>query len=52
VVSQSSAEAEYGVMTHTVCKMMWLKNLMMKLDFRQPRPMPMHCDNQLAIYIT
>jgi len=24
----------------------------MELDFRQPGPMPMHCDNQFAIYIT
>ena len=23
----------------------------MELDFRQPRLMPMHCDNQYAIYI-
>jgi len=22
----------------------------MELDFRQPGPMPMHCDNQFAIY--
>ena len=24
----------------------------MKIDFRQPGPMPMHCDNQPIIYIT
>jgi len=23
----------------------------MELDFRQPGPMPMHCDNQFVIYI-
>ena len=51
MVSRSSAKAEYRVMAHTVCEMMWLKNLMKELDFRQPRPMPMHCDNQSAIYI-
>ena len=28
-----------------------LKNLLMKLDFRQPGPMSMHCGNQSAIYI-
>ena len=27
------------------------KNLLMELGFRQPGPMPMHCDNQFAIYI-
>ena len=39
-------------MTHTTCKMMWFKNLMMKLGFKRPRLMPMHCDSQFAIYIT
>ena len=28
-----------------------VKNLLMKLGFRQPGLMPMHCDNQFAIYI-
>ena len=51
VLSRSSTEAEYKVMTHTACKMMWLKNLIMELDFRQPGPMSMRCDNQSAIYI-
>ena len=51
VVSRSSAEAEYRAMTHTVCEIMWFKNLTMELDFRQLGPVPMHCDNQLAIYI-
>jgi len=26
------------------------KNLLMELDFRQPGPIPMHCDNQYVIY--
>ena len=38
-------------MTYTVCEMLWLKNLMIKLDFRQHGPMFMHCDNQSVIYI-
>ena len=45
-VSRSSAKAEYRVMAHTVCEIMWLKNLMMEFDFTQPGPMSMHCDNQ------
>ena len=51
VVSRSSAEAEYKAMVHTECEMMWLKNLLMELSFRQFGLMPMHCDNQSAIYI-
>jgi len=37
-------------MAHTACEMVWLNNLLMELSFRQPVPMPMHCDNQ-SIYI-
>ena len=33
------------------CEMVWLKNLLMELDFRQPGPMPICCDNQSVIYI-
>ena len=51
VVSRSSAEAEYKAMAHTACEMVWLKNLLMELGFRQPEPMPMQCDNQSVIYI-
>ena len=51
VVSRSSAEAEYGAMAHMTCEMVWLQNLLMELGFRQPGPMPMHCDNHFAIYI-
>jgi len=42
-------EVEYKVMAHTICEMIWLNNLMMEFDFRQPGSMLMHCDNQLAI---
>ena len=50
-VSHLSAEVEYRVMTRPACEMVWLKNLLMELDFRQSELMPMHCDNQSAIYI-
>jgi len=48
-VSHLSAEVEYRVMTRPACEMVWLKNLLMELDFRQSELMPMHCDNQSAI---
>jgi len=51
VISKSSTEAEYRVMTHTSSEMMWLKNILLKLEFRQSGPMLMFCDNQFAIYI-
>jgi len=38
-------------MAHTTCEMVWLKNLLMRLGFRQLGPMPMHYDNQSAICI-
>jgi len=50
-VSRSSAEAEYRAMTHTVCDMIGLKNLLIELGFKQYGPMFMHCDNQSTIYI-
>ena len=49
-MSRSSAEAEYRVIAHTTCEIVWLKNLLMELDFRQPEPMLMHWDKQSAIY--
>ena len=51
-MSRSSAKVEYRAITHTTYDMVWLKNILMELDFRQPGPIPMHCDNQAAIYIT
>ena len=50
-MSRSSVEAEYRVMAHTACEVVWLKNLLTELGFRQPGPMPMCCDNQSVIYI-
>ena len=50
-MSYSSAEVEHGAMAHTACEIVWLKNSLMELSFRQPGPMLMHCDNQFVIYI-
>ena len=51
MVSRSSAEIECKAIVHIACEMMWLKNLMMEFGFRQYELMPIHCDNQSAIYI-
>jgi len=50
-VSYSSAEAEHKAIAYMAFEKVWLKNLLMELSFRQFEPMPMHCDNQSAIYI-
>ena len=34
IVSRSSIEAKYRVMTHTTCEMMWLENLLLEFSFR------------------
>ena len=38
-------------MTRTTCEMMWLKNQLLKFDFRHLGPMFMFCNNQSAIYV-
>ena len=38
-------------MAHMACEIVWLKNFLMELGFKQSGPMPMHCDNQFVIYI-
>ena len=50
-MSRSSAEAEYRFMAQTACKMMWIKSLLLELGFTVEMPIPMHYDNQAAIFI-
>ena len=51
VVSRSSAEAKYQSMMQTACEMIWLRSLLSEFGFSVDVPMPMHCDNQAAIFI-
>ena len=51
VVSCSSAESEYRAMSETTQEMVWLRSFLEDLDISSPFPMPMHCDNQAAIFI-
>lgn len=50
-VSCSLAEAEYMVVALTFCELQWLSYLLHDLGIPHPRPMTLHCDNQVVIYI-
>ncbi|KAM5585973.1 hypothetical protein ABKV19_005070 [Rosa sericea] len=52
VVARSSAEAEYRGMTHGVCELLWLRNLLRDLGFKPKRAMELFCDNKAAIEIS
>ncbi|KAM5578991.1 hypothetical protein ABKV19_009000 [Rosa sericea] len=51
VVARSSAEAEYRGMARGLCEMLWLRNLLRDLGFRQKKAMSLYCDNKAAIEI-
>ena len=51
VVSKSSAEAEYRVMTIITCELMWLKQLIEELGVTQVKSMQLICDNQATLHI-
>lgn len=52
MIAWSSAEAEYGGMTHGICKLLWVKNILQDLEIDYEKPMSLHCDNKAAIKIT
>jgi hypothetical protein len=51
VVTRSSVEAEYRIMTSALCELIWLKNLLANLGFYSHTPMTLFCDNQVAMHI-
>ncbi|GFY96447.1 hypothetical protein Acr_11g0007530 [Actinidia rufa] len=52
VVVRSSAKAEYRVLTHTSCELLWLKHFLKESMFEVPLPMSIYCDNQVGIHIS
>jgi hypothetical protein len=52
IVSQSSTEAEYCVMTSTTKEIVWLRWLLADMEVSFSHPTPMYCDNQSSIQIT
>ena len=51
VVSHSSAESEYRAMANTTSQMLWLRSLLIELNFPHPSPMKMYCDNEATTFI-
>jgi len=51
-VAISSAEVEYRVMTLATCELIWLKQLLKKLQFGEVTPMTLICDNQATLHIS
>jgi len=51
VVSRFSVKSEYRAMTDLTCDLVWVKDLLSKLDFTLKSPMRIYCDNQGAIHI-
>ena len=45
VVSQSSAEYEYRVMTQSACEIMWLYQLLVEVGIKTSVPAKLWCDN-------
>ena len=49
VVARSSADAEYRAMASTACELVWLKQLLIELQFGDVTQMTLVCDNQAAL---
>ncbi|XP_048232350.1 uncharacterized mitochondrial protein AtMg00810-like [Ricinus communis] len=51
VVTRSSAEAEYHMMTSTASELIWVKQVLKDMKVETMEPMKMFCDNQAARHI-
>ena len=51
VVARSTAEAEFRVVAHGICEVLWLKLLLMEMGLFPQKPMMVYCDNKAAIDI-
>jgi hypothetical protein len=52
MVARSSAEAEYRAMAHATTKLTWLQHFLQEIGFLAPSPIPLFCDNQVALHVT
>ncbi|XP_062082167.1 uncharacterized mitochondrial protein AtMg00810-like [Humulus lupulus] len=51
VVARSNVEAEFRVVAHGICEMIWIKRLLEELKSSQSTPMKLYYDNKAAIAI-
>ena len=51
MVARSSAEAEFRLVAHGICEVLWIKRLLDDLKIYNPLPMKVYCDNKAAISI-
>ena len=51
IVARSSAEAEFRVVAHDICEVLWIKQLLEELKVASPLPMKVFCDNKVVITI-
>ena len=51
VVSRSSAESEYRAMAQSVCKIIWIRQLLMEVSIKTSVPTKLWCDNQAVMHI-
>ena len=51
VVSRSSAESEYRAMARSVCKIIWIRQLLMEVSIETSVPAKIWCDNQAVMHI-
>lgn len=50
-VSRSSVEAEYYSMAAITCEFKWLKGLLKSLGVTHQQPIPLYCDNKVALHL-
>ncbi|KAK4399648.1 Retrovirus-related Pol polyprotein from transposon RE1 [Sesamum angolense] len=50
-VARSTAEAEYHNLGTTICELQWVTYLLSDLSIQVSTPIPLYCDNQVAIHI-
>ena len=51
VMSRSSVKSEYRAMVNVTCEIVWVRDLLTKLDFAPKCPMRLYYDNQVVIHI-